>query len=150
MDPSADLIFVLSGDAISGDHVLAGQRIDWPDGPALLRVDEVCFPVGAVAHRHTHTGAGFRHLVRGLLRLETGDHNQTMGVGDSWFEPLGTSVRAVAMQDAGVTSFVRCMIVPLAFAGKSTCQLVDPADAAMPRLQMTHRHIDHPIQVDAE
>lgn len=145
----AKLIFALSHRALEGAHVLASSAIDWPIGSALFRVDEVCFPVGAIAHHHTHCGTGFRHLVRGSLRIETHDHHQIINRGDSWFEPADTPVRAVALHDIGVTSFVRAMIVPVAYDAQSTFKLVDPADAALPRLQVTHRHIDHPIQVDA-
>jgi quercetin dioxygenase-like cupin family protein len=149
MASSADLIFTLSSGPLSGASVFATHQVSGFEGPALLRVDEVCFPVGAVAHHHTHTGAGFRYLVRGGLRVEAETHTQIMAEGDSWFEPASTPVRAVALQSAGVTSFVRCMVVPPEFEGKSTFTLVDPADGDLPRLQMTHRHIDHAIYVDA-
>ncbi len=139
------LTFVLSETAPVGAGVLSSHACDIPANDKLLRVDEVCFPVGAVAHRHTHNGAGLRHLVRGALRIEADDHTETMQVGDSWFEPIKSPVRAVALQDIGVTSFVRAMVIPASFAGKSTFALVDPADAALPRLQVTHRHIDLPL-----
>ncbi|WP_217643021.1 cupin domain-containing protein [Litoreibacter janthinus] len=147
--PDADLVFALSLTPLSGAGVLATNQILGMTGPALLRVDEVCFPVGAVAHRHTHAGTGFRHLVRGSLRVEAVAHTQTMTAGDSWFEPSDTPVRAVSLQSKGVTSFVRCMVVPPEFEGKSTFSLVNPADGDLPRLQMTHRHIDHAIYLDA-
>jgi hypothetical protein len=140
------LHFVVSHTALAGSPSYA---CDLPAGPALLRIDEVCFPVGAIAHRHTHAGAGIRCLVRGALRIEACDHMQTMQVGDVWFEAVQSPVRAVAIHDQGVTSFVRAMIMPAAFAGKSTFKLCDPADADLPRLQVTHRHIDVPLQVDA-
>ena len=143
----ATLIFALSQSPI--EDAVAFQQVDWPKGPAFLRVDEVCFPVGAVAHRHTHFGAGFRHLVRGALRLEADGHGQTVTAGESWFEAAQSPVRAVALQREGVTSFVRCMVVAPEFEGQSTFVLVDPADAQLPRLQVTHRHLDHPIYVEA-
>jgi quercetin dioxygenase-like cupin family protein len=146
---NADLIFTLSTVALSGAEVLATHAVSAQTGPSFLRVAEVCFPVGAIAHRHTHTGAGIRHLVRGELRIEAGGSPKVMSVGDSWFEPADTPVRAVALQPEGVTSFVRCMIVPPEFERKSTFSLVDPNDGHLPRLQMTHRHIDHAIYVDA-
>tara|TARA_R110002051_G_scaffold70936_2_gene127853 strand:- start:11158 stop:11733 length:576 start_codon:yes stop_codon:yes gene_type:complete len=149
VNPNADLIFVLSVAPLSGPFIIAHQSVALPARRALMRIDEVCFPVGAIAHRHTHSGAGFRHLVRGALGIEAQDSTRTMTVGDSWFEPAQTPVRAVALQDTGVTSFVRCMIVPAAFDGQSTFQLVDAADAGLPRLQVTHRHIDHAIYVEA-
>lgn len=143
------VVFVVSRLAPAGADVVACHACDMPEGPTLLRVDEVCFPVGAVAHRHTHTGAGIRHFVRGSLRIEADDHTQIMTPGDSWFEGAGSPVRAVALHDHGVTSFVRAMVIPAAYEGKSTFALMDPADADLPRLQVTHRHIDLPFQVDA-
>jgi quercetin dioxygenase-like cupin family protein len=147
--PDAGLAFVLSQDPAVGSGVLHGAPSTLPEGPAMLRIDEVCFPVGAIAHRHTHQGAGLRYLIRGSLRIEAADHTQVMNPGDIWFEPSNTPVRAVALQSAGVTSFVRAMVIPASFAGKSTFSLVDTADAALPRLQMTHRHLDLPLQFDA-
>ncbi|MDO6589989.1 hypothetical protein DS901_01735 [Loktanella sp. D2R18] len=143
--PRTGLTFVLSEAAPAGDGVLSSHECDIPDSAKLLRVDEVCFPVGAVAHRHTHSGAGLRHLVRGALRIAAEGHTQIVSEGDSWFEPITSPVRAVALQGIGVTSFVRAMVIPASFAGKSTFALVDPADAALPRLQVTHRHIDLPL-----
>ena len=64
-------------------------------------------------------------------------------------EMTGAEMVLKALQDQGVTSFVRCMLVPLALKGQSTFKLADPADSTSPRLQMTHRHIDHPVYVDA-
>jgi len=147
--PSDDLFFVVSYEAPIGAHVLACHAYDMPVGAAILRIDEVCFPIGAVAYRHTHAGAGIRHLVRGALQIEVDDHTRVMTVGDSWFEAAGSPVRAVALQEQGVTSFVRAMVIPAAYEGKSTFALVDSTDAALPRLQVTHRHIDLPFQVDA-
>lgn len=142
---SGGLSFVLSQAELTGADVLASHACEMPNDGALLRVDEVCFPVGAIAHRHTHTGAGIRHLVRGALRVEADDHSQTMSVGESWFEAAGSPVRAVALQQSGVSSFLRAMIIPVRYAGESTFALCDLADADLPRLQVTHRHIDLPL-----
>lgn len=147
--PDNYLTFALSSAPPDGADVLACKPCDMPNCPALLRLDEVCFPVGALAHRHTHNGAGLRHLVRGALRIEAENHTQTMTVGDSWFEPANAPVRAVSLHDQAVTSFVRAMVIPATFAGKSTFRLVDPAEADLPRLQVTHRHIDLPLQFEA-
>lgn len=146
-----ELAFVLSGDKMRGDGVLASHQLDGTvdSGPVLLRLDEVCFPVGAIAQRHTHSGPGIRHLIRGTLRIEGTGHTQRMRAGDSWFEPARTPVRAVAEHSDGVSSFVRCMILPIADLGRSTFRLEDQADADLPRLQLTHRHIDHILHVDA-
>lgn len=143
------LCFTVSQSAMTGTNVTASHACHLPNGPVLLRIDEVCFPVGAIAYRHTHAGAGIRHLVRGALQIEADDHTQTIASGDTWFEGTQSPVRATALQTSGVTSFVRAMIIPARYAGQSTFQLCDPADADLPRLQATHRHIDLPFQVDA-
>lgn len=139
------LTFVLTKTGLSTPDVLACHPCGPMPASAILRIDEVCFPVGAIAHRHTHAGAGIRHLVRGSLRLEADEHVQTLQTGESWFEAAHAPVRAVALQDVGVTSFLRAMIIPAKFEGKSTFTLADPDDANLPSLQMTHRHIDLPL-----
>lgn len=144
-----DLRFLLTRIPLSGMGVLKCATVEMPDGDFALRVDEVAFPIGAIAHRHTHTGSGWRHLVSGELRIEAEHDITVMRAGDSWFEPAGSPVRAVALQTSGVTRFVRCMIIPADFVGVTTFRLHDPADASLPRLQMTHRHFDHLVQVDA-
>ncbi|MBU2994020.1 cupin domain-containing protein [Octadecabacter sp. 1_MG-2023] len=144
-----DLRFLLTHVALSGQGVLGCSAVEMPEGDNALRVDEVAFPVGAIAHRHTHAGAGWRHLVSGDLRIEAEHDTTVMHAGDSWFEPAGSPVRAVALQTSGITRFVRCMVIPADFVGVTTFQLHDPADASLPRLQMTHRHFDHLVQVDA-
>lgn len=147
--PPNALTFILSKLALSGAGVLACHACEMPGGPALLRMDEVCFPVGAVAHRHTHDGAGIRHLVRGSLRIEAADDSTVMQVGNCWFEGVNCPVRAVSLHTLGVTSFLRAMIIPAAYEGRSTFALANPDDVALPRLQITHRHIDLPLQSEA-
>lgn len=56
-DAVGTLGFVLSEHALTGGGVVACHACDMPKGAALLRVDEVCFPIGAVAHRHSHARA---------------------------------------------------------------------------------------------
>ena len=146
---SDTLGFIVSNTKISGHTMLGSAPIAPPHGAWALRVDEVAFPVGAVAHRHTHSGSGWRHLVSGELRIEAEHATTVMTAGDSWFEPAHSPVRAVALQTQGLTRFVRCMAIPFANVGRSTFQLESPEDAALPRLQVTHRHFDHPVQVDA-
>ena len=143
IDGQGELYFALSDVALNGADILGCEAVDIGDIPCALRLDEVAFPVSAIAHRHTHTGAGWRHLVSGALRIETDHGAQIMKAGMSWFEPSNSPVRAVALQDSGVTRFVRCMVIPQDFMGRSTFQLCDPKDAELPRLQVTHRHFDH-------
>lgn len=141
--------FLVTATAMSGAGVLGCAQVAMPGQGWALRLDEVAFPVGAVAHRHTHSGSGWRCLVAGSLRIEAEDHTTIMNRGDCWFEPAHSPVRAVALHDSGTTRFVRCMVIPLADLGRSTFQLCAPKDADLPRLQVTHRHFDHTVQVDA-
>ena len=137
------LYFALSSDPLAGGSVMGCDAIQGLSEPLVLRLDEVAFPVGAVAHRHTHAGAGWRHLVSGCLRIETDHGSQVIQAGTSWFEPSNSPVRAVALQTEGETRFVRCMVIPKEYEGRSTFRLCDPKDAGLPRLQVTHRHFDH-------
>lgn len=121
------------------DKALASEQIEVAL-PALLRLDEVSFPPGAVAYRHTHPGPGFRYLRRGRLTLEA-EHSFTAVAGDWWFEPANAPVRATAGTDAE-TRFVRGIVLPADYLGKSSFTLCDPADAALERRQTTHRHVD--------
>lgn len=146
---SGDLHFSVRSEAIGSIDALGCNPVVLPAKEWALRVDEVAFPVGAVAHRHTHSGSGWRHLLSGALRIETDHDVQVMEAGMSWFEPSHSPVRAVALQTTGVTRFVRCMVIPHAFVGRSTFLLCNPNDAELPRLQMTHRHFDHIYQADA-
>ncbi|MCV6824843.1 MULTISPECIES: cupin domain-containing protein [Halocynthiibacter] len=138
-----DICFALSANAIQGSDIHGCEKIDDVVAPFALRVDEVAFPIGAIAHRHTHAGAGWRYLVSGSLRIETEHGAEVMEPGMSWFEPADNPVRAVALQKSGDTRFVRCMVIPHSYVGRSTFNLCDPKDADLPRLQVTHRHFDH-------
>lgn len=133
-----DLSFVLTRNPVQGP-VLYSAAVTLAAGPALLRLDEVFFPPGAIAYRHTHPGPGIRHLVRGRLHLQADDHAFEIAAGDSWFEAALSPVRATALEQS---SFVRCMILPPEFEGKSTLTILSEADRGLPRLQQTHRHVD--------
>jgi hypothetical protein len=137
----------LSVAALKGSDVLACEALDVASGTALLRLDEVCFPPNAIAYRHVHAGAGFRHLLRGALRIEADNHTDQMEVGSTWFEAANSPVRATATAQNGVSSFVRCMLLPASALGKSTLDILSKEDAALPRLQSTHRHTDQLIEL---
>ena len=108
-----------------------------------MRLDQVTFPPGAVAYRHVHAGSGFRYLTVGQLEVASDHHIETAVPGDSWFEPAQSPVRATASLDHLTTSFVRFMVLPVAFEGRPSIQILDPSEAAMPRLQQTYRHFEH-------
>jgi hypothetical protein len=112
------------------------------DAACLLRLDQVTFPPGGIAWRHVHPGDGIRFLIRGGLRIIGDTHQETAGPGHAWFEHANSPVRAEADQQAATTSFVRFMVLPSAFVGKPTIQILDKHEAEQPRVQVTQRHVD--------
>lgn len=118
-----------------------------PAGEALLRLDEVKFPPGAVARRHVHPGPGIRVLTMGQLAI-IADHARDMATpGHLWFEPANSPVRAEAGVSEPMTAFVRFMVLPVSYKGQSTIHVLDPAEAALPRHQRTERHLDDVVQL---
>ena len=114
-----------------------------PDGELLLRGDSVAFPGGGCAYRHTHQGPGIRCLIEGGIRIDTAGRSTSYGPGGAWYESGPEPVFAQAADRP--SRFIRVMILPRAVLGKSSLQLVDPADAAKPRAQQYQIFADAPI-----
>ena len=133
-----------------GDPVLAA-RFEHPGGEALLRLDQVSFPPRARAYRHVHPGPGIRALVRGTLEIAS-DHDVTVfEAGEAWFEDAHSPVQATAGKGDGEgngAAFVRMMVLPVAYEGRPTIAILDPADAARPTLQTNRRFFDRRVQLD--
>lgn len=124
--------------------VLLDKEIAFDPDVSLLRLDTVTFPPGATAYRHVHNGAGHRYLFQGELEVISDHGSETMNTGSAWYEPLNSPVTAQASTET-TTAFVRCMVIPHDYAGKSTFKLMNEADAGKPRRQATHRYFDAPI-----
>jgi hypothetical protein len=114
-----------------------------PAGELLLRGDSVAFPPGGCAFPHRHQGPGIRCLIEGGIRIDTAGRSTSYGPGGAWYESGSEPVFAQAAQRP--SRFIRVMILPRALLGKSSLQLVDPADAAKPRSQQYHIFADAPI-----
>src|SRR5262245_26092598 len=114
-----------------------------PAGELLLRGDSVAFPPGGCAYRHTHQGPGIRCLLEGGIRIDTAGRSTSYGPGSAWYESGPEPVFAQAADRP--SRFIRVMILPRALLGKSSLQLVDPADAAKPRAQQYQIFADAPI-----
>jgi hypothetical protein len=114
-----------------------------PAGELLLRGDSVAFPPGGCAYRHTHQGPGIRCLLEGGIRIDTAGRSTAYGPGGAWYESGPEPVFAQAADRP--SRFIRVMILPRAFLGKSSLQLVDPADAQKPRAQQYQIFADIPI-----
>ena len=114
-----------------------------PKGELLLRGDSVAFPPGGCAYLHHHQGPGIRCLIEGGIRIDTAGRLTSYGPGCAWYE---SGPEPVFAQAADRTSrFIRVMILPRALLGKSSLQLVDPADAGKPRAQQYQIFADVPI-----
>jgi hypothetical protein len=114
-----------------------------PAGELLLRGDSVAFPPGGCALPHRHQGPGVRCLIEGGIRIDTAGRSTSYGPGGAWYESGPEPVFAQAAQRQ--SRFIRVMILPRALLGKSSLQLVDPADAAKPRAQQYQIFVDAPI-----
>ena len=93
----------------------------------VVRCDRVDFPLGGIAHRHTHPGPGIRYLLQGGIEIETEGRSTFYGPGGAWFEsgPDPVLARASAHLE---TSFVRALVLPAEWAGKRTIRYLEPAD----------------------
>ena len=114
-----------------------------PKGELLLRGDSVAFPPGGCAYLHRHQGPGIRCLIEGGIRIDTAGRSTCYGPGCAWYESGPEPMFAQATDRP--SRFIRVMILPRALLGKSSLQLVDPADAGKPRAQQYQIFADAPI-----
>ncbi len=115
----------------------------------LMRCDRVDFPPGGIAYTHTHAGSGTRCLLQGELRVTVQQKTITARPGDPWFERGPDPVLASASA-TGPTSFVRTMILPRSYRGRSSIRYVKPEDADKPKLQEYTRFVEEDIEMDAQ
>ena len=122
-------------------------RLD-PFAAWVARCDRVDFPLGTVAHTHTHPGPGIRYLLHGEIEIRTEGRSAYYGTGGAWFETGADPVFAAAsLRDE--TAFVRVLLLPAEWQGKRTIRYVDPADDDKPKLQRATVFLEHPIAVPA-
>ena len=124
---------------------LAARRETLPHGALLLRGDSVAFPPGGCAYRHWHQGPGIRCLLEGGIRIDAGGHSRSYGPGCAWYETGPDGVFAQAADRP--TRFIRVMILPLAYLGKSSVQYLNEEDKAKPKSQAYKIFADMPLTV---
>jgi len=117
-----------------------------PARPWLLRCDRVDFPLGGVAHLHTHPGPGIRCLLTGTIRIESEGRSTSYGPMEPWFESGPEPVFAAASGEEE-TAFVRVLLLPREWAGRRTIRYVDPEDEAKPKMQRATVFLDEPIEL---
>ena len=112
----------------------------------LMRLDRVSFPLGGEALTHTHAAAGVRCQLEGNLLLESLGHRYRVWPGDPWVEHGPDSVYAKASEHQ-LSSFVRVMIVPEQYKGRSTITYMKAEDQEKPKSQSYKRYLEEPISL---
>jgi hypothetical protein len=110
----------------------------------LMRLDRVSFPLGGEALTHVHAAPGVRCLLAGNLLLESLGARYRVWPGDSWVEHGPDRVYAKASEKEP-SSFVRVMIIPEEYRGRSTITYVLPEDKDKPKSQSYTRYLEEPI-----
>jgi hypothetical protein len=123
---------------ISGRGIVCREKLiatleTLPKGPLLLRGDSVAFPPGGCAYLHRHQGPGIRCLLDGGIRIDTHGRSTSYGPGCAWYETGPDGVFAQAADRP--TRFIRVMVLPLAYLGKSSVEYLNEEDKAKPKSQ---------------
>jgi hypothetical protein len=134
--------------ALAGQGVLSREKLSarletLPKGRLLLRGDSVAFPPGGCAYLHRHQGPGIRCLLEGGIRIDTHGRSTSYGPGGAWYESGPDPVFAQAGERP--TRFIRTMILPAAYAGKSSAEYLNEEDKAKPKVQQYKIFADLPL-----
>ena len=141
-----------------GGNSIAGQGVNsltkliapletLPAGDLLFRGDSVAFPPGGCAYLHRHQGPGIRCLIEGGIRIDTHGRSTSYGPGVAWYESGPDPVFAQAAADRP-SRFIRAMILPRAYLGKSSAEYLNDADKDKPRVQQYRIYVDAPIEFE--
>ena len=122
---------------------LSAELVTVPKGALLLRGDSVAFPPGGCAYLHRHQGPGIRCLLEGGIRIDTRGHSHSYGPGGAWYETGPDGVFAQAADRP--TRFIRVMVLPLAYLGKSSVEYLNEEDKAKPKSQAYKIFADMPL-----
>jgi hypothetical protein len=134
-----------AGAGVVSREKLSARLETLPKGALLLRGDAVAFPPGGCAYLHRHQGPGIRCLIEGGIRIDTHGRSTSYGPGGPWYESGPDPVFAQAADRP--TRFIRVMILPLAYLGKSSVEYLNEADKAKPRTQQYKIFADMPLRV---
>ncbi len=120
----------------------ASHRLELDPGQEwMMRCDRVDFPPGGIAYTHVHSGPGLRCLLRGELMVRVEDSKEwIVRPGETWFERGPDPIYARASDEP--TSFVRAMVVPRSYKGRTTITYVKAEDADKPKPQQYTRFVD--------
>ncbi len=136
-----------AGTGIISREKLSARLETLPQGALLLRGDSVAFPPGGCAYLHRHQGPGIRCLLEGGIRIDTHGHSTSYGPGSPWYESGPDPVFAQAADRP--TRFIRVMILPMSYMGKSSVEYLRDEDKDKPRTQKYKIYADMPIAIAA-
>jgi hypothetical protein len=134
---------LLSGQGAVSREKLAARLETLPEGKLLLRGDSVAFPAGGCAYLHRHQGPGIRCLLEGGIRIDTHGRSTSYGPGGAWYESGPDPVFAQAADRP--TRFIRVMLLPVGYLGKSSVEYLREEDKAKPKVQQYKMFVDMPI-----
>jgi hypothetical protein len=136
-----------TGKGVVSREKLAATLATIPQGALLLRGDSVAFPPGGCAYLHRHQGPGIRCLLEGGIRIDTHGRSTSYGPGGAWYETGPDGVFAQAADRP--TRFIRVMVLPLAYLGKSSVEYLNEEDKAKPKSQSYKIFADMPLTAAA-
>jgi hypothetical protein len=136
----------LGGAAIASREKLSARLETLPKGRLLLRGDSVAFPAGGCAYLHRHQGPGIRCLLEGGIRIDTHGRSASYGPGGAWYETGPDPVFAQAADRP--TRFIRAMILPVSYVGKSSVEYLNEEDKAKPKSQSYKIYADLPLTME--
>lgn len=87
--------------------------------------------------------AGIRCLLEGGIRIDTRGHSHSYGPGGAWYETGPDGVFAQAADRP--TRFIRVMVLPVAYLGKSSVEYLNEEDTAKPKSQQYKIFADMPL-----
>ena len=134
------------GRGVASREKLAASLKTLPTGALLLRGDSVAFPPGGCAYLHRHQGPGIRCLIDGGIRIDTHGRSTSYGPGGAWYETGPDGVFAQAADRP--TRFIRVMILPRAYLGKSSVEYLNDEDKAKPKSQAYKIYADMPLTME--
>lgn len=122
------LVWQLDHDEFEAEGALLTHFVQLdPFADWVVRCDRIDFPLGGIAHEHTHPGPGIRYLLQGEIEIESEGRATFYGPGGAWFESGHDPVVARASAHLP-TSFVRALVLPAEWAGKRTIRYVRPVE----------------------
>jgi hypothetical protein len=144
---AADDAGAIPGRGVVSRLKLAARLETIPKGALLLRGDSVAFPPSGCAFLHRHQGPGIRCLTEGGIRIDTHGRSTSYGPGGAWYETGPDGVFAQAADRP--TRFVRVMILPQTYLGKSSVEYLREEDKAKPKSQSYKIFVDMPLTMAA-